>query len=147
MNIFTKYGFVIPCIDHLEHISPLTYMNISNGDTFHSKIKIITSVSITTDLIGKVLCIEKQLNYGCRYIFSNILFFLNRKLESMIGKRYPKLCPWSNSLTSFVIKQVSAQYTGWNNHSLLVILPGRTRKSNQCTLHLSCKTTFPWSNY
>lgn len=109
MDISPMYGFVTPCIGHLEHIGPLTYTDISNIITFHSKIQIITSIIITTNPIRKKLYIEKLLNLWW-WTFSNILIF-DQKLEFMTGKRY-QLCPWSDSLTSLIIKKVSAKHTG-----------------------------------
>ena len=43
----------------LENIALLTYTDLSNVDIFDSKIQVVTFVTISTDLIRKVLSIVK----------------------------------------------------------------------------------------
>lgn len=46
-------------IGHLENIALLTYTDLSNVNIFDSKIQVVPFVTISTDLIRKVLSIVK----------------------------------------------------------------------------------------
>lgn len=99
-----------------------SYLDLLNVDTFHcTRSKKVTFVNTTTGLIRKVLIKVGSCQNNSNASFSKSWFSLE-SLDLSSSVNTINCFLWSERLTLFLFKKISARYQSLNNHSWSAVL-------------------------
>lgn len=119
-ELATNAWFCKSCIDHLENVGLLDYVNFPNAGPVHYILKKITFVNVTTGIIGNFFTYWDVGKLQWKTHFSNFQFFLRDWILSLVRNIFS--FPWSDGLIPFIFRKIFARHTILNTCSLFSVI-------------------------